>query len=129
MEKLKLQPKDLDYFVCHQPNIRFPIKIATELGFKEEQYIDGLQVAKFGNTYSGASPLGLAAILDKAKPNQRILVASYGSGAGSDAYVLITTSQIGEKRQRQKFTVQYQAENKHIEHVNYDMYRRFKGGM
>jgi hydroxymethylglutaryl-CoA synthase len=129
MEKLNLQPSDFDYFVCHQPNIRFPIKIATELGFKEEQYIDGLQVARFGNTYSGASPLGLAAILDKAKPNQRILVASYGSGAGSDAYSLITTNQIGEKRQRQKFTVQYQAENEYVEHVSYDMYRRFKVGM
>jgi len=88
-----------------------------------------LQVARFGNTYSGASPLGLAAILDKAKPNQRVLVASYGSGAGSDAYSLITTNQIGEKRLRQKFTVQYQAENKHVEHVSYDMYRRFKVGM
>jgi hydroxymethylglutaryl-CoA synthase len=129
MEKLRLQPSDLDFFVCHQPNIRFPIRVATELGFKEEQYIDGLQVAKFGNTYSSASPLGLAAILDKAKPNQRILVASYGSGAGSDAYSLITTSQIVEKRQRQKFTVQYQAENKHVEYVDYGMYRRLKVGL
>jgi hydroxymethylglutaryl-CoA synthase len=103
--------------------------VATELGFKEEQYIDGLQVPRFGNTYSGSSPLGLAAILDKAKSNQRILVASYGSGAGSDAYSLITTNQLLDKRKRQKFTVQNQAENKYIEYVDYGMYRRFKIGL
>jgi len=129
MEKLRLQPSDIDYFVSHQPNIRFPVKVATELGFKEDQYSAGLRVAKFGNTYSGASPIGLAAILDEAKPDERILIVSYGSGAGADAYCLTTTNQIKEKRARQRFSVQYQCESKHIEYVNYDTYRRFKMGL
>jgi hydroxymethylglutaryl-CoA synthase len=88
-----------------------------------------LQVTKFGNTYSGASPVGLAAVLDIAKPNDRILVASYGSGAGSDAYSLITTSQILDRRQHQKLTVRSQAENPFLEHVDYTTYRRLKLGM
>ncbi len=113
MEKLDLQPKDINYFVAHQPNAQFPVRVARELGFKEEQYLPSLQVVKFGNTYSGSSPVGLAAVLDIAKPNERILLASYGSGAGSDAYSLMTTSQILDKRKRQKFTVKYQAENPH----------------
>jgi len=129
MEKQKLQPSDIDYFISHQPNIRFPIKVATELGFKEDQYSAGLRVAKFGNTYSGASPIGLAAVLDEAKPNQRILIVSYGSGAGADAYCLTTTNQITGKRLRQKFTVQHQCESEHLEYVNYDVYRRFKLGL
>jgi len=129
MEKLNLQSSDVDYFVSHQPNIGFPIKVAKKLGFKEEQYLPGLQVAKFGNTYSGSSPIGLAAILDKAKPNERVIIVSYGSGAGSDAYSLITTNQIGEKRRRQKFTIQHQIENKHIEYVDYNTYRRLKIGL
>ena len=91
--------------------------------------MSGLQVAKFGNTYSGASPIGLAAVLDKAKPDQRILLVGYGSGAGSDAYSLVTTSQIEEKRNRQKFNVQHQAETEHIEYVDYDTYRRLKLGL
>jgi hydroxymethylglutaryl-CoA synthase len=129
MERLNLKAEDINYFVAHQPNIQFPVKIARELGFKEEQYTPMLQVAKFGNTYSGASPVGLAAVLDIAKPNDRILVASYGSGAGSDAYSLLTTSQILDKRQNQKLTVRYQAQNPFLQYVDYTTYRRFKMGM
>jgi len=129
MARLNLQIGDIDYFVAHQPNVQFPIKIARELGFKEEQYLPSLQVAKFGNTYSGASPVGLAAVLDIAKPNDRILVASYGSGAGSDAYSLITTSQVLDKRQNQKLTVKYQAESPFLHYVDYTTYRRLKLGM
>ncbi|HSQ49370.1 MAG TPA: hypothetical protein VLL96_06795, partial [Candidatus Deferrimicrobiaceae bacterium] len=70
-----------------------------------------------------------AAILDIAKPDERILVASYGSGAGSDAYLLRTTSQILDKRKHQKITVKFQAENPFIEYVDYTTYRRLKSGM
>jgi 3-hydroxy-3-methylglutaryl CoA synthase len=56
-------------------------------------------------------------------------VASYGSGAGSDAYSLITTSQILDKRKNQKLTVKYQAENPFLEYVDYTTYRRLKIGM
>jgi hydroxymethylglutaryl-CoA synthase len=129
MEKESLQTCDVNYFVAHQPNPQFPVKIAKELGFREEQYMPMLQVVKFGNTYSGASPAGLAAVLDVAKPNERILVASYGSGAGSDAYLLITTNQLIEKRKRQKITVKYLAENPFCEYVDYTTYRRLKAGM
>jgi hydroxymethylglutaryl-CoA synthase len=129
MEKLGLKPSDINYFVAHQPNVQFPVRIARELGFKEEQYLPSLQVAKFGNTYSGSSPVGLAAVLDIAKPEERILIVSYGSGAGSDAYSFMTTSQIIEKRQRQKLTVKHQAENPFLEYVDYTTYRRLKAGM
>jgi len=129
MEKLRLQPSDVDYFVSHQPNLNFPTRVAAQLGFKEEQFLPSLQVAKFGNCYSGASPIGLAAVLDQAKPDDRILLTSYGSGAGSDAYSFITTSQLPEKRNRQKFTIQYQGENPHIEYVDYTTYRKLKTGL
>jgi len=129
MERLNLQISDINYFVAHQPNVQFPVKIAKEFGFKEEQYLPSLQVAKFGNTYSGSSPVGLAAVLDIAKPDERILIVSYGSGAGSDAYSLLTTSQILDKRRYQKLTVKYQAENPFLEYVDYTTYRRLKLGM
>lgn len=130
MEKMNLKPHDIQYFVCHQPNIPFPIRVARILGFKEDQYLPGLQVGRFGNIYAGSSPLGLAAVFDVAKPYERILLVSYGSGAGSDAYVFITTPQIMDKRSRiERFNVRYQAENKFLQYVNYDTYRKFKEGI
>ena len=129
MDKFGLTTRDLDYFVAHQPNPAFPVKVAKELGFREEQYSDALVVNKFGNTYSGCSPVGLASVLDIAKPDQKILMVSYGSGAGSDAYLFTTTSQILEKRERQKITVRYQSSNPFLEYVDYTTYRRFKMGM
>jgi hydroxymethylglutaryl-CoA synthase len=129
MERLNVRAGDINYFVTHQPNPQFPVRVAKELGFKDEQYAVSLQVTKFGNTYSGSSPMGLAAVLDIAKPEERILVTSYGSGAGSDAYLLRTTSQLIDKRQRQKINVKYQAENPFVEYVDYTTYRRLKLGM
>jgi hydroxymethylglutaryl-CoA synthase len=129
MERLNVKASDLNYFVPHQPNPQFPVRIAKELGFRDEQYLPALQITKFGNTYSGASLVGLAAVLDVAKPDERILVTSYGSGAGSDAYLLRTTSQLPDKRQRQKINVKFQAENPFIEYVDYTTYRRLKQGM
>ncbi|MGB9841786.1 MAG: hydroxymethylglutaryl-CoA synthase [Candidatus Bathyarchaeales archaeon] len=129
MGKLRLKASDINYFVTHQPNPQFPVRVAKELGFKEEQYAASLQINRFGNTYSGCSPIGLASILDVAKPDELILIASYGSGAGSDAYLLRTTSQIADKRQRQKFTVQAQADSPFVEYVDYPAYRRLKLGL
>ena len=129
MERLNLKASDVNYFVPHQPNPTFPVRIAKELGFREEQYMPSLLISKFGNTYSGASLVGLAATLDIAKPDERILVASYGSGAGSDAYLIRTTSQLLDKRNRQKITVKFLSENPFVEYVDYTTYRRLKQGM
>ena len=129
MNNLNLKTNDINFFVAHQPNPAFPVKVARDMGFKEEQYACSLQVNRLGNTYSGCSPVGLAAVLDIAKPDERILVASYGSGAGSDAYLLRTTSQLPDKRHRQRMNIKYLTENPFVQPVDYITYRRLKLGM
>jgi hydroxymethylglutaryl-CoA synthase len=100
MEKLNLKPEDIDFVVFHQPNGKFPRFAGKLLGFKSEQIEPGMVFDWIGNTYSACSPLGLAKVLDIAAPHQRILIVSYGSGAGSDAISLVTTPAIDEKRER-----------------------------
>jgi len=94
MEKMGTQPGDYQYAIFHQPNGKFPIRVASMLGFSKEQVQTGLLTPIIGNTYSGASMLGLCAVLDEAKAGDRIFVISYGSGAGSDGFDLTVTKQI-----------------------------------
>ncbi|MHA1409626.1 MAG: hydroxymethylglutaryl-CoA synthase [Candidatus Odinarchaeia archaeon] len=98
MTELDMKPSDFTYAVFHQPNGKFPIRTAKTLGFSIDQISTGLLTPKIGNTYSGAVPLGLAAVLDVAKAGDTILVVSYGSGAGSDAFFITVKDAIEEKR-------------------------------
>ena len=98
LEALDLKPSDFKYAVFHQPNVKFPLRAAKALGFSKDQVLPGLLCDRIGNTYAASSPMGLAAVLDKAQPGDRILVVSYGSGAGSDALILTTTNKLPERR-------------------------------
>lgn len=91
LEMTKLSPSDFDYCIFHMPNGKFPREAAKRLGFTKEQLAPSLVVDTIGNSYSATTLLGLAAVLDIAKPNQKIFMVSYGSGAGSDAFVWETT--------------------------------------
>lgn len=98
MEDMGTEPGDYDHVVLHQPNGKFPTRAAKKLGFSPEQIERGLLTPQIGNCYSGAVPLGLAHVLDAAVPGDRILVVSYGSGAGSDAFDITVTDAMKDFR-------------------------------
>jgi hydroxymethylglutaryl-CoA synthase len=123
MEASGTTAADYQHVVLHQPNAKFPMRAAKQLGFKEEQFKTGLLAPVIGNTYAGASPIGLTAILDIAKPGERILMVSYGSGAGSDALDLTVTDKIKDRRGLALTTKQYVERRVEIDYATYARYR------
>ena len=97
LDRTGYKPSDFRYAVFHMPNGKFPLSAGKQLGFTREQLEVGWVVPQMGNTYSGSSPTGLAAILDVADPGDLILITSFGSGAGSDSFVLRATNLLPER--------------------------------
>ena len=109
--------------MLHQPNAKFPQRAAQMLGFTPEQIKTGLLAPVIGNTYAGSSLIGLTAILDEAEAGDRILMVSFGSGAGSDAFSIRVTDRIAEVRGRAPSTGDYIARRKVIDYATYARYR------
>jgi hydroxymethylglutaryl-CoA synthase len=123
LQETGYKAEDFKYAVFHQPNTKFPITVARTLGFSMDQINPGLVVDKVGNTYAGSSPVGLAATLDVAEPDEKIFMVSYGSGSGSDSFVFTTQDALKEKRGGPKLSSFIE----HKRNVNYATYLRHRG--
>lgn len=123
MEAVGRTSADYQWAVFHQPNAKFPQRVAKQLGFSPEQIAPGLLSPRIGNTYSGSTMIGLTAILDVAQPGDRILMVSYGSGAGSDAFDLEVTERLPQIRDKAPSTEAYIARRVEIDYATYTRYR------
>jgi hydroxymethylglutaryl-CoA synthase len=125
LEISSTKASDFRYAVFHQPNGKFPMRAAESLGFTKKQYETGWLTPWLGNTYSGASPMGLSAILDVAKPGDKIFMVSYGSGSGSDGFIFTATDEIKGKPKMAPQTRPQLDENK--VYLDYGTYAKFRG--
>jgi hydroxymethylglutaryl-CoA synthase len=119
LEEMGTTASDYTYAVFHQPNSKFPQRVGKMLGFTAEQIEPGLLVPMIGNTYAGAAIIGLSAVLDIAEPGDHILLVSFGSGAGSDAFDIQITDAITERRDRAPKTKDYIARRTEIDYATY----------
>ncbi len=126
MEELGLKPSDFDYVVFHQPNGRYPLTAARDLGISPSALKVGLLSPMIGNTYAAASITGFSAVLDVAKPGQRVLVTSFGSGAGSDSFSFVIEDGIEARRDKARKVMDYVS--KRVE-IDYALYLKFRGGI
>lgn len=93
------------------------------MGIPKEKVTPSLLVTEIGNTYSGASPLGLVAVLDQAKAGDRILMVSYGSGSGSDAFDITVNEGIKEAHKKGVPIRKYLDKK---EYISYGVYAKYK---
>jgi hydroxymethylglutaryl-CoA synthase len=123
MESLGTTAKDYKWAVFHQPNTKFPERVAAQLGFSKDQIEPGLLVPVIGNTYAGAALIGLTSTLDGAEPGDRILMVSFGSGAGSDAFDILVTDALPTRTDLAAKTRDYVARRTEIDYATYVRYR------
>ena len=123
MQMMHTSAADYAYAVFHQPNVKFPARAAKTLGFSSEQIAPGLLANEIGNVYSGSCMIGLTAILDIAEPGDRILMVSYGSGAGSDAFDLRVTERIKALPRARVKTADYIERRSEIDYGTYVRFR------
>ncbi len=126
LAEVDMEAGSVDYCVFHTPNGKFPRRAAKKLGFSKKQLEPSLVVEKIGNTYAGAVPIALAAVLDQAQADETILVTAYGSGAGSDSFLFKTTKQLVEQRRFWSNFVKDQIES--LETINYADYSKLTRG-
>lgn len=119
LSKTNNKPSDFDYAVFHMPNGKFPIQVASQLGFTSEQIKKSLIVSELGNSYTASALMGLIATLEFVKPGERILFASYGSGAGSDAFIFKATKELIKRR------LSFSQHIKEKRYIDYATYLKF----
>lgn len=122
MKKLGRNPEDYQHIVIQQPDARVPATIGARMKFTDLQLAAGLTSKVLGDLGAASTPVSLAATLDAAKVGDRILVISYGSGAGSDA---LSFKVVGDR----KATVKFQAEADRKEYIDYVKYLKLKGAL
>jgi hydroxymethylglutaryl-CoA synthase len=127
LSESKMNIEDFDHVVFHMPNGKFPKAVAKSLNCDEKQMRAGFVVPFIGNTYSACALLGFTSVLDIALPGEKILVTSYGSGAGSDSFAFEITDEIikyreGIERSKTDEFLSDKIERKH--YLNYGQYVR-----
>ena len=125
MKKLGCKSGDFTYAVFQQPDDRLPGLVAKTLGIKPELCAPGI-VSTFGDLGSCSAFVSLAGILDKAKPGERILLASYGSGS-STAASMVVGNQIEKKRKNLGTPLEKYLDRK--QYIDYTTYLKLTGAI
>ena len=124
LTNLGLKADEFAYAVFQQFDGRTAYEIGKKLGFKENQISPSMTVTKIGDSGSASPLIGLCAVLDVARPGDRILVASYGSGSGSDAISLVATGKLVERRNNALMVENYLAQKEYIDYLTYLKFRK-----
>lgn len=109
--KLNLTPEDFSKFAVPQKTGIRPLMVMGKLNLEMMQVLPYVLTAQIGDCGAASALLSLAHILDWADAGERLGVIDYGSGAGCDAWAVMTTDALAERRPTAG-TVMEQLENK-----------------
>jgi 3-hydroxy-3-methylglutaryl CoA synthase len=100
MEKQGLSSKDISKAILYAPTVRAQQGLARLLGLDPNTQLQDLLISNVGISGCAHALLMLAAALEEAKPDDRILLSSYGDGA--DVLILRVTEEIDKAKDGKK---------------------------
>ena len=121
-ETCAIGPSEVSKAVFYAPDPGSLGAVAKSLGFKAEQIPDHL-FSSVGNTGTAMPLLVLSAVLEDAKPGEKLLVAGYGSGC--DALMFEVTDEIEKARGKARRGVKGHLASKALLD-GYERYARFR---
>ena len=126
LDKLGAHISDFHHVVMQQPDVRMTKASAKALKMEAKQTQVGDLFGVTGDLGAASVFMGLAAVLDKAKPGESILALSYGSGV-SDAVALRVTGRIHEIREKARTVEFYLKSKRYID--GYVNFAKMKGAL
>jgi hydroxymethylglutaryl-CoA synthase len=97
-DKTGLTPEDFQKFAVPQKTGIQPLMTMGKLNLEMMQVLPFVLTAQIGDCGAAGTLLSLAHILDWADAGERIGILDYGSGAGCDAWSLVTEPLLEERR-------------------------------
>lgn len=92
-----LKPGDFKFFVGHNPNLGFVLKLGKDFGFTDAQMEPNRTVSPLlGNHYSACAEFNWA--LEHSKPEDRIYLEKYGSGAQAEVIPFLVLGGVEERK-------------------------------
>jgi hydroxymethylglutaryl-CoA synthase len=122
MKRLNAKPEDYAHVVIQQPDAKVPGSVSKKLSFSDAQIAGGMVAPNAGDMGAASTAVGLVAALEASKVGDRIMVISYGSGAGSDALSFKVVSD-----RKAVPSLKEQLDRK--EYIDYVQYVKLKGAL
>jgi len=124
MEREGTKPENISKAVLYAPDQRSQQKLARELGLDLQTQLQDCLINDVGNIGSAQVLVGLTASLEQSKPDDLILVGSYGDGA--DVFLFKVTKAIdGFKSKRKRSIKEILAVGHELD--SYEKYLSYRG--
>jgi 3-hydroxy-3-methylglutaryl CoA synthase len=124
LKKYGMGISDISKFVFTAPDIRSYTRVIRSLNLSPGTFMEDPLLTTIGDTGAAAPLMLLIANLEKAKPGERILLCSYGSG-NSDALLFRVTPEV-ERLKEKRGVGSYQEASKRYLTI-YEKFLKFQG--
>jgi hydroxymethylglutaryl-CoA synthase len=94
MRNLGRLPKDYDFFTIQGVEPGRALELGKRMGFEETKTAPNMITAKLGDLGAASSLLVLSKLLESSTFKQRLLLCSYGAGAGADAISVVVDAEM-----------------------------------